>query len=92
MIVRILGEGQYDVPDTARGRLGELEATLNSAVDGDDDGAFSKALAAVIAEVRSIGALLPPDSFTASDLVVPFSDATLSETKSLLDEPGGERV
>jgi hypothetical protein len=92
VIVRILGEGQYDVPDTDRGPLGELEATLNAAVDGDDEGAFATALAAVIAEVRSVGSLLPPDSFTASDLVVPFSDATLSETKALLDEPGGERV
>ncbi len=92
MIVRILGEGQYDVPDADRGRLGELETTLNAAVDGDDDDAFTAALAAVIAEVRSVGSLLPPDSFTASDLVVPFSDASLRETKALLDEPGGERV
>ena len=35
---------------------------------------------------------MPPDVFTSSDLVVPFSDATLDETKSLLDEPGGERT
>jgi len=91
VIVRILGEGQFDVPDADKGRLGELEADLNTAVDGDDDARFSTALAALIAEVRAVGTLLAPDSFTSSDLVVPFSDATLAETKSLLDEPGGER-
>ena len=91
MIVRILGEGQFDVPDADKGRLGEFEAELNTAVDGDDEGRFASALRAVIAEVRAVGTLLAPDSFTSSDLVVPFSDATLAETKSLLDEPGGER-
>ena len=42
VIVRILGEGQYDVPDADRGRLGELEAALNAAVDGDDDGGLHR--------------------------------------------------
>ncbi len=46
----------------------------------------------MIAEVRAVGTALPADSFTSSDLVVPFSDATLAETKALLEEPGGERV
>ena len=91
MIVRILGEGQFEVADADKGRLSELEAELNAAVDGDDEARFESALAAVIAEVRVVGTLLAPDSFTSSDLVVPFSDATLAETKSLLDEPGGER-
>jgi hypothetical protein len=91
VIVRILGEGQFDVPDADRGRLGELEAELNTAVDGNDDARFAAALAALIAEVRAVGTMLAPDSFTSSDLVVPFSDATLTETKALLDEPGGER-
>ena len=91
MIVRILGEGQFDVADADRGSLDGLEAALNAAVEGDDDAVFASALAAVIAEVRRVGAALPPDSFTASDLVVPFSDATLVETKALLKEPGGER-
>ncbi len=41
MIVRILGEGQFDVPDGDTGRLTELEASLNAAVDGDDETAFA---------------------------------------------------
>jgi hypothetical protein len=91
MIVRILGEGQFDVADTDRPQLDILEAALNTAVDGDDDTAFASALSALIDEVRNVGSPLAPDSLTSSDLVVPFSDATLGETKALLDEPGGER-
>ena len=73
-----------------RDHLHQLEATLNAAVDGDDEAAFASALAAVIAEVRRVGTELPPDAFTASDLVLPFYDATLDETKALLAEPGGD--
>jgi len=90
MIVRILGDGQFDVPDAERGALDDLEAALNAAVEGHDDDAFTSALAAVIDEVRRVGAALPVDAFTASDLVIPFADATLDETKALLAEPGGD--
>lgn len=90
MIVRILGEGQFDVPEDDREGLHALEANLNAAVDGDDESEFALALAAVIEEVRRVGTPLAADSFTSSDQVVPFSDATLDETKALLAEPGGD--
>lgn len=92
MIVRILGEGQFDVPDAARGGLDELEHALNEAVEGHDEAAFTVALAALIDAVRTAGTPLAADTFTASDLVVPFSDATLAETQGLLEQPGGERT
>jgi len=90
MIVRILGDGQFDVPEADRDSLHQLEEALNAAVDGDDEAAFAAALAAVIAEVRRVGTELPPDAFTSSDRVVPFDDATLAETKELLAGPGGD--
>jgi hypothetical protein len=37
-----------------------------------------------VAEVRRVGTDLPDDEFYPSDLVLPFEDATLSETKELL--------
>ena len=90
MIVRILGDGQFDVSEGDHAKLDEFEKSLNVAVEGDDEAAFTTALAAVIAEVRKVGLPLPPESFTSSDLVVPFDDATLAETKALLSEPGGD--
>jgi hypothetical protein len=92
MIVRILGEGQFDVPDADRATIEELGDVLTAAVDGHDEGAFTSSLAALIDAVRRTGTELAPDSFTSSDLVVPFSDATLAETQALLEEPGGERT
>ncbi len=88
MIVRILGEGQYDVPDEARSKLDGLDDALVKAVDSGEEAAFTKALAALIAEVRGAGSPLAADAFAPSDLVVPFEDATLEETKDLLAESG----
>jgi hypothetical protein len=84
MIVRILGDTQYEVPTKACGALEELDTDLVKAVDGNDEAAFTNALTKLIAEVRRAGTPLAADAFAPSDLVVPFADATLEETKSLL--------
>ena len=54
------------------------------AVEADDEAAFTSALLALTAEVRRVGETLADDAFTPSELVVPFADATLAETKRLL--------
>jgi hypothetical protein len=84
MIVRILGEGQYSIPDKHRSELEALDNTLLEVVDAGDEAAFAAALGAAVAEVRRVGTVLPDDEFSPSDLVLPFEDATLSETKELL--------
>ncbi len=53
MIVRILGEGQFDVPDDAIAGLNKLDAAVESSVEAGDVEAFSTALAALLAGVRA---------------------------------------
>jgi hypothetical protein len=84
VIVRILGEGQYSVPDRERGTLEKLDSAIVDAVDNNDEEAFASALSALTAAVREVGEPLADDDFAPSDLVVPFADATLDETKGLL--------
>jgi hypothetical protein len=88
MIVRILGEGQYTVPDERRDALGKLDDAVAEAVDHGDQSRFADALAALIAEVRASGVALADDAFAPSDLVVPFTDSSLEETKALLADHG----
>jgi hypothetical protein len=88
VIVRILGEGQYSVPDEHRAALEKLDDAIASAVDEGDESRFGQALAALTAEVRSAGQPLADDAFAPSDLVVPFADASLEETRALLAEHG----
>ena len=66
MIVRILGEGQYDVADHALDRLNELDAALEAAVEAGDEAAFAAALgrAARRAYARP-GSPTPPTASTS---------------------------
>ena len=88
MIVRILGEGQFDVPETAVGRLYELDATLEAAVESGDEASFTSALAELLDGVRSVGAQHPADSLDESDLILPPADATIEQVREMLNDDG----
>jgi len=88
VIVRILGEGQFDVDDAALDRLNELDTALEQAVDADDDAAFGPALAALLDAVRSVATAHAVDSLDESDLILPPADATIAEVREMLTDEG----
>ena len=88
MIIRILGEGQYDVADHALDRLNELDAALENAVEAGDEAAFATSLAGLLEGVRTVGVAHPADSLDESDLILPPSDASLDEVRQLLGDDG----
>ena len=88
MIVRILGEGQFDVADDALDRLNELDAAVEAAVRDEDEAAFGPALAALLAAVREVGAPHEADALDASDLILPMADATLDDVRGMLAGDG----
>jgi len=88
MIVRILGEGQYDVSDEALDRLNELDAAVEAAVEGDDAEAFGSALAELLDGVRTVGVPREADSLDESDLILPPADATIDDVRALLSDDG----
>jgi hypothetical protein len=88
MIVRILGEGQYDVADERIGELNELDDRLLSAVESDDAVAFAPALHALLDAVRRVGNQVVDHMLVASDLVLPDADADLARVRSLLSDEG----
>ena len=88
MIVRILGEGQLDVPDGEIDSLNALDEAVQAAVESDDDPAFTQSLVALLSRVREVGRPLPDDEILPSDLVLPSADATLAEVRELLGDEG----
>lgn len=86
MIVRILGQGRYDVPDAELPAIEQLDTALVDALDSDDADAFDATLAKLVDTVRTLGTLLPPDDLQTSGLVVPHPDSTLAEVRELLSE------
>ena len=82
MIIRILGEGQLRVDDSAADELNVLDAALGKAVNAGDEQAFRSALAALLDRVRSLGTPAPAeDAIEPSDLILPYSDAGLEDVQ-----------
>jgi hypothetical protein len=88
MIVRILGEGQLQVPDSAVDELNQLDAALEAAVEHNDEAGFKPALEALLSRVREVGTPADPDALEPSELIVPQSDATMAEVHKLLTDEG----
>jgi hypothetical protein len=88
MIVRISGEGQFEVPEGHVTELNRLDEDLTRAVDSGDDAQFTAALEALLASVRGVGEELPDDWIGPSDLVLPSPDATIHEVREVLGDEG----
>ena len=83
MIVRLMGEGQFRLPDKAVERLNQLDDEAHAAVEADDEPELDRLLDQMWQLVQSEGERLPDDDLSASDGAIPPSDLTLEETKRL---------
>ncbi|MCC7363910.1 MAG: hypothetical protein IT303_06030 [Dehalococcoidia bacterium] len=89
MIVRIMGEGQFEVGDDVVDRLNELDGALDADLqdDGDDDG-FRHHLAQMVELVRSTGQPVEADRLVPSDCIIPPADVSIAELREMLGESG----
>ena len=85
MIVRILGEGQWRLPEDALTELNGLDDAVEQAVAANDADRLAGALHELLEKVRA-GAEVPADELHDSDLILPSSDATLDEVRALLND------
>lgn len=87
MIVRIQGEGQYRLDESAIGEINRLDEALGASL-GQGDAEFQAALAAIEGVVRERGSRLADEELVESDVVLPPSDATADEVRAMLDDDG----
>ena len=88
MIVRILGEGQWDVADEHVEALNRLDTEVERAVEAGDEPVFASTLGELLTAIRTAGRVLPDDSLLDSDLILPPADATLEEVREMLGDEG----
>jgi hypothetical protein len=88
VIVRILGEGQYDLDESSLDELNRLDGAVETAVEADDEGAFRSALRALLDGVRAHASQHAVDSLDESDLILPPADASIDEVRELLSGDG----
>jgi hypothetical protein len=88
VIVRIMGEGQYDLADGHVDALNHLDGRIEKAVEDGDEESFRAGLDELLAAIRVAGRQLPDDALLDSDLMLPPADATLEEVRDLLGDEG----
>jgi hypothetical protein len=82
MIVRIAGEGQFELPDGDADRLNELDNRAVSAVESGDETGFRELWAQMLELVKSDGQALPDDELVESDVILPPRDITFQEAQN----------
>jgi hypothetical protein len=81
MIVRILNEDQYRVPEELHARLNELDNACVAAVEAGDEALFHATYDELLTLVREHGEVLGDDDLSGSDLMLPPADISLEEAR-----------
>ncbi len=88
MIIRILTEGQYNLPGAFVDRLNEIDNEIVEVVGDGDREAFRKLLGEMLDHVRKNGTAVPVEELVESDVVLPEPDITLEEAAELFTGEG----
>ncbi len=88
MIVRILTEGQFNLPGAYVDELNDIDNRLVEVVENDDAERFPVVLKAMLDLVRQNGTPVPVDELVESDLVLPEPDITLQEAEDIFTGEG----
>jgi hypothetical protein len=83
MIVRIVGEGQFQVPSALLDELNELDNRIVRVVARGDQTAYHEAFARLLTLVRRRGQPLAHDDLRPSDVILPAADTTFDEAHQL---------
>ncbi|MGF1431346.1 PspA-associated protein PspAA [Kitasatospora sp. LaBMicrA B282] len=88
MIMRIMGEGQFQVSDEHLHRLNQLDDELLTALDSGDETAFRGTLDNLLTAVRQVGVPMAADYLGPSDAILPDAGATIDQVHQLLRAEG----
>jgi len=88
VIVRLMGEGQFEVGEELLPTLNEIDDRAMAAADAKDEPELGRLLEDMWKLVLAEGSRLPDESLDTSDVVIPPSDLTLEETTRLFSEQG----
>lgn len=88
MIVRISGEGQYELDDAAAHHLDALDTDLTDALHAGDEPRFHRGLHEAIGFIRSQGTPVAADQVVPSQVIIPPEDVTMEEARRFFSDDG----
>jgi chromosome condensin MukBEF complex kleisin-like MukF subunit len=88
VIVRLMGEGQYEVDDEVAKGLNDLDEQAGRAIEAGNEDQLTQLLRRMAEAVRTNGARLADEDLSPSDSVIPPDDLSLEEARRLFEENG----
>jgi hypothetical protein len=79
VIVRISGEGQFQLPDDDASRLNELDNEAVAAAEAKDEARFNELWREMLSLVERDGEPVPNDELVSSDVILPPRDITFED-------------
>ncbi len=88
MIVRIMGEGQFEVDDEVAKGLNDLDEQAEQALEAGDAERLGELLGRMADAVRTNGIRLADEDLSPSEAIVPPPDLSLEEARELFEGDG----
>jgi hypothetical protein len=82
VIVRLSGEGQFELPEDDVKRLNELDNRAVNAVEQGDETGFRELWSQMLELVAGSGTPLAADELVESDVIMPPRDISFGEAKA----------
>jgi hypothetical protein len=82
VIVRVLGERQYEVPEDLIAKLNELDNAAVAAVEAGDESRFHDLFRQMLEMVENGGSPLADEELVESQVIVPPRDISFEEAKA----------
>ena len=88
MIVRLMGEGQFEVDEEVAKGLNDLDEKAGEAVERGDEEELRVLLDRMTEAVRTNGSRVPDEDLRPSEAIVPPADLSLDEARELFEGEG----
>jgi hypothetical protein len=88
MIVRLMGEGQYEIDKKHFDELNRIDNNIVKLVTKGDDKAFKSEFKKLADYVHKFGKKMPDNVLKPSDLIIPPADLTVDEARQIFKGDG----
>lgn len=88
MILRIMGEGQYQAPESLCNELNKIDNRIVVLVSEGKAEEFRKELAKLISKIKEKGEAIDAKEILKSDIIVPPEDLSFEEAKAVFKGSG----
>jgi hypothetical protein len=88
VIVRVMGDGQFQIDDEVAKGLDEIDEQAEQALQAGDQARLTELLRRMADAVRTNGTRLPDADLSPSEAIIPPDDLTLDEARELFEGEG----